>query len=100
MILNTTGRGGLASTMALIITLLVLGAVLLFLETLLPGMVVGIIGFLCLVAAVILAYQNSGVQTGNLVLGSGCGGSGPWSIRMVEILPGESHRQTVYFPGR
>ena len=48
---------------------LVLGAVLLFLETLLPGMVAGIIGSLCLVAAVILAYQSFGYQTGNLVLG-------------------------------
>jgi membrane-bound serine protease (ClpP class) len=55
--------------MTLIITLLVLGAVLMFLETLLPGMVTGIIGFLCLVAAVILGYQEFGFRTGNLVLG-------------------------------
>ena len=55
--------------MTLIITLLVLGAVLMFLETLLPGMVTGIIGFLCLVAAVILGYQGFGFRTGNLVLG-------------------------------
>lgn len=40
-----------------------------FLETLLPGMVTGIIGFLCLVAAVILGYQGFGFRTGNLVLG-------------------------------
>ncbi len=55
--------------MTLIITLLVLGAVLLFLETLLPGMVTGIIGFLCLVAAVILSYQEFGFRTGNLIFG-------------------------------
>jgi membrane-bound ClpP family serine protease len=55
--------------MTLIITLLVLGAVLMFLETLMPGMVTGIIGFLCLVAAVILGYQEFGFRTGNLVLG-------------------------------
>ena len=54
--------------MALIITLLVLGAILLFLETLLPGMVAGIIGFICLMAAVILGYRNFGYQTGSLIL--------------------------------
>jgi membrane-bound serine protease (ClpP class) len=55
--------------MTLIITLLVVGAVLMFLETLLPGMITGIIGFVCLVAAVILGYQEFGLRTGNLVLG-------------------------------
>jgi len=54
--------------MALIITLLILGAVLLFLETLLPGMIAGIIGFLCLLAAVVLGYQDFGFQTGTLLL--------------------------------
>ncbi len=54
--------------MALIITLLILGAGLLFLETLLPGMIVGTLGFLCLVAAVILGYQDFGYQTGTLIL--------------------------------
>jgi len=54
--------------MTLIITLLILGAVLLFLETLLPGLIAGIIGFLCLTAAVILGYRNFGYQTGSLIL--------------------------------
>jgi membrane-bound ClpP family serine protease len=54
--------------MALIITLLVLGAILLFLETLLPGLIAGILGFLCLVAAVILGYRDFGYQTGTLIL--------------------------------
>lgn len=54
--------------MALIITLLILGAVLLFLEVLLPGMIAGTIGFLCLVAAVILGYLGFGYQTGSLIL--------------------------------
>lgn len=54
--------------MTLIITLLVLGAVLIFLETLLPGLVTGIIGFLCLVAAVIFGYQEFGFRTGNFIL--------------------------------
>lgn len=54
--------------MTLIITLLILGAVLLFLETLLPGMIAGILGFICLLAAVILGYRDLGYQTGSLIL--------------------------------
>ena len=55
--------------MALIITLLVAGAVLLFLETLLPGLIAGSIGFFCLLAAVILGYRDFGFETGNIILG-------------------------------
>lgn len=55
--------------MALIITLLALGAVLIFLETVLPGLIAGIIGFICLVAAVGFGYRDFGFQTGNLILG-------------------------------
>ena len=54
--------------MVLIITLLILGAILLFLETLLPGMIAGIIGFICLIAAVIFGYRDFGYQTGSLIL--------------------------------
>ena len=54
--------------MTLIITLLILGGILLFLETLLPGMIAGIIGFLCLMAAVILGYRDFGYQIGSLIL--------------------------------
>ena len=56
--------------MALIITLLALGAILLFLEILLPGMIAGIIGFVCLMSAVILGYRDFGYQTGSLILGA------------------------------
>lgn len=67
--------------MALIIALLVLGAVLLFLETLLPGLIAGILGFLCLVAAVVLGYQNYGYQTGTLLLAGVIAGllAGVWA---------------------
>lgn len=54
--------------MALIITLLILGAVLLFLETVLPGLIAGIIGFICLMAAVVLGFRDFGYQTGSLIL--------------------------------
>jgi membrane-bound serine protease (ClpP class) len=54
--------------MTTIVILLILGAVLMFLETLLPGLVAGIIGFICLVVAVVLAYTEN-FATGNIVLG-------------------------------
>lgn len=54
--------------MVTIITLLVLGGILMFLETLLPGLIAGILGFICLLVAVVLAYGKS-FPTGNVVLG-------------------------------
>jgi membrane-bound serine protease (ClpP class) len=54
---------------ATIITLLLVGAVLLALETILPGLIAGTIGLGCLVAAVYLAYADHGSPTGNVVLG-------------------------------
>jgi membrane-bound serine protease (ClpP class) len=54
--------------MELVITLIVVGAILLFLETILPGLVAGIIGFCCLIAAVYFAYDRLGADTGNRVL--------------------------------
>ncbi len=57
-----------ASGMALVITLLIVGAVLLALETLLPGMILGILGFGSLVGAVVAAYSEFGTRGGNFVL--------------------------------
>jgi len=54
--------------MALVITLIILGALLLLAETLLPGLVAGTLGMICLVAAVVLAYGES-AMLGNIVLG-------------------------------
>lgn len=56
--------------MTLILTLLIVGAILLFLETLLPGLVAGVVGFICWIAAVVYAYGDFGAGTGNLVLGA------------------------------
>jgi membrane-bound serine protease (ClpP class) len=53
---------------AIVVTLLVAGAVLLMLETVLPGLVAGIAGMVCLGAAVYLGYAEHGVLTGNVVL--------------------------------
>ncbi len=54
--------------MELVVSLLVVGAILLILETILPGMIAGIIGLGCLIAGVVLSYARFGLQTGNWVL--------------------------------
>ena len=54
--------------MALVITLLVVGALLLLLETILPGMVAGIIGLICLISGVVVAYDRLGVPTAHWIL--------------------------------
>lgn len=54
--------------MVTVVTLILAGAALLLLETILPGMIAGIVGFGCLTAGVVVAYTNFGSQTGNLVL--------------------------------
>lgn len=54
--------------MELVITLIVVGAILLILETILPGLIAGIIGICCLVAGVYFAYARLGSETGNWVL--------------------------------
>jgi len=54
--------------MVTVVTLILAGAALLLLETILPGMIAGIVGFTCLAAGVVVAYVNFGPHTGNLVL--------------------------------
>jgi membrane-bound serine protease (ClpP class) len=51
-----------------VITLILVGAVLLLLETVLPGMIAGLIGLGCVVAGVVVAYTELGTQKGHLVL--------------------------------
>jgi len=53
---------------ALVIILLVLGVALLLLETMLPGLVAGIIGCCCLVAGIALSYARLDAGTANLIL--------------------------------
>jgi len=52
----------------LVIILLVAGLVLLLLETVLPGLVAGILGFVCLVVGLALAYSRFDARTANLIL--------------------------------
>lgn len=54
--------------METVVTLILVGAALLLLETVLPGMIAGILGILCLVAGVVMGYANFGMRIGNLIL--------------------------------
>lgn len=54
--------------MALIAVLIGSGLLLLFLETVLPGLIAGALGFLALVGAVAYAYVEFGAKTGNATL--------------------------------
>lgn len=51
-----------------VFTLILVGAALLLLETVLPGMVAGVLGVLCLGAGVVMGYANFGMRAGNLIL--------------------------------
>lgn len=72
--------------MAIIVTLLILGAVLLFLETLLPGLIAGIVGIICLLIAVVLAYGEN-FSTGNIVLGVVVGGLAVGTWTWLKFFP-------------
>ena len=72
--------------MTTIVILLILGAVLMFLETLLPGLIAGIIGFICLLVAVILGYGEN-FSTGNIVLGVVVGGLAVGTWAWLKFFP-------------
>jgi membrane-bound serine protease (ClpP class) len=54
--------------MGLVVTLLAVGAILLLLEIILPGMIAGLLGLLCLIAGVVAGYYEFGVETGTWIL--------------------------------
>jgi membrane-bound serine protease (ClpP class) len=54
--------------MGLVITLFVVGAILLLLETVLPGMIAGIIGLICIGVGVVQSFILFGAETGSYVL--------------------------------
>jgi membrane-bound serine protease (ClpP class) len=54
--------------MAVVITLLVAGALLVLAETVLPGLVAGAIGLCCIIAGVVEGYVRFGERPGNLIL--------------------------------
>ena len=86
---------------ATITILLLAGAALLLLETVLPGMIAGLIGLGCLIAAIVLGYVEHDVRTGNLVLAIVLAGSVLGTACWVRYFPDSSlarvfiSRQTV-----
>ena len=54
--------------MALVFTLLLVGALLILAEAVLPGLIAGIVGFFCVTAGVVEGYLEFGARTGNLIL--------------------------------
>ncbi|MBI5384223.1 MAG: NfeD family protein [Verrucomicrobia bacterium] len=54
--------------MELVVALLVVGALLLLAETVLPGMIAGILGAICILAGVVEGYVLFGPRTGSYIL--------------------------------
>lgn len=73
--------------MSTVVVLILAGVILLALETVLPGLVAGLAGFACLVAAVVVAYARLGPETGNLVLFSLAGGLVVAAVLWVRYFP-------------
>ena len=54
--------------MELVVALLIIGALLVLLETVLPGLICGIIGTFCILAGVVLAYTRIGTPMAHYIL--------------------------------
>ena len=54
--------------MEMVVLLLIAGLVLMLVETVLPGLIAGLVGFGCMVAGVVISYTRFGPRTGSLVL--------------------------------
>ncbi len=76
------------AAMEVVITLIVVGALLIFLETILPGLIAGVVGFGCLVAAVIIAYARVGTSAGHVVLATVILGFILGAILYLRYFPG------------
>jgi membrane-bound serine protease (ClpP class) len=73
--------------METVVVLILAGIALLALETVLPGLVAGLAGFACLVAAVVAAYARLGPETGNWVLFALTGGLVVAAVLWVRYFP-------------
>ena len=73
--------------METVVTLIVVGALLILLETVLPGLVAGILGLVCLIAGVIMGYENFGPRTGNLIFLGVIGGSIIGTLCWLKYFP-------------
>lgn len=81
--------------MVLVVTLLLVGAILLLAETVLPGLVAGVLGVLCLIAGVAAGYQEFGATIGNWILLGTLAGLAVGFVMWVKYFP-ESRFGRVY----
>jgi len=79
--------------MATITALLFVGALLIVLETVLPGLIAGILGVCCVGAAIGIAYMRYDFQTGNTVLAIAVAGMIIGTIIYVKYFPGSRMAQ-------
>lgn len=70
-----------------VIILLIAGAILLLLETILPGMVAGIAGLICLGAAVYLSYKNFSAPVANFIAVCVVAGVVVGALAWIKYLP-------------
>jgi membrane-bound serine protease (ClpP class) len=85
--------------MATVIILLVAGALLIFLETILPGLVAGIIGFCCIAIGVAMGYLRFDFQTANTILAGVAAAGIIGTILYVKYFP-ESRVAQVFVSRR
>lgn len=76
--------------MGIIALLIAVGLVLLFLETILPGLIAGTLGLLSLGAAVAYAYLHFDARTGNITLALVLGFLAIGTILWVKFFPDSS----------
>jgi len=62
------GSVNYAAVMELVITLLAVGILLLLAESVLPGVIAGVLGACCLFAGIVEGYLEFGARSGNLIL--------------------------------
>jgi len=74
-------------SVAPIVTLLIVGAALLFAETLLPGLIAGILGLMCLIAGVVLTFRDYGAETGSFVAMGVLAGLGIGTALWLKYFP-------------
>lgn len=76
-----------ANPWTVVIVLIVAGMVLLMLETVLPGLVAGLAGLGCLIAAIAYAYLNIGTAVGHWVLIGVLAGLGIGVVLWLRFFP-------------
>jgi membrane-bound serine protease (ClpP class) len=73
--------------MELVIALLMVGCLLVLAETILPGMVAGILGILCIMGGVVAGYAKFGTPTGHYILLGVTAVLGVGAVVWIKVFP-------------